>query len=103
MKTKVIFPPRTMGMLCFRRQALHFHKSPIPLGSLYCIDIFNVVQCFFFFLGRIFATWRQRKRAGESNNKGILKILKNKIRHILKKKNLEVARFRQWVPVGRQN
>ncbi len=52
--------------------------------------------------GRIFATWRQNKRADECN-KWILEILKKNIRHILTKKHLGVARFRQCVPVGRQN
>jgi hypothetical protein len=42
-----------------------------------------------------------KKKAGESN-KGNFDI-KKKNRHILTKKNLEVARFRLCVPIGHQN
>jgi len=43
---------------------------------------------------RIFATWRQKESAGESN-KGIFEILRKTIRQISTQKHLEVARTRQ--------
>jgi hypothetical protein len=55
-------------------------------------------QCFFLANFRNLAT---KKKAGESN-KGILKILKNNSPY-LDQNQLEVARFRQCVPAGRQN
>jgi hypothetical protein len=55
----------------------------------------------FFFLAnsRNLAT----KKKGWSIQQRDLKDFKKQIRHILRTKNLEVARFRQRVPVGRQN
>jgi hypothetical protein len=44
----------------------------------------------------------ERKKGLANPTKGFLR-LKKTIRHILILKNLEVARFRQCVPAGRQN
>ncbi len=54
-----------------------------------------------FILWRIFATWQQKKRAGESN-KGKFGNFNKNSPHFEEKK-LEVARFRQCVTVGSQN
>jgi hypothetical protein len=60
------------------------------------------------FFGEFFSTWRQKKKKkkGLANpTKGIfLRHFEKKNSPYLdpKKKNLEVARFRQCVPVGRQ-
>jgi hypothetical protein len=75
------------------------HNRLCPWGCSLLYANWHLYSVFFFWW--IFATWRQKKRAGESN-KGIFEILKKKS-PILTKKNLEVARFGQCVPVGRQN
>ncbi len=64
--------------------------------------IFGMVVTKVFFLAN-FRTLATKKKggAGESN-KGIFEIF-YKNSPYLNKKNLEVARFRQRIPVGRQN
>jgi hypothetical protein len=54
-----------------------------------------------FFCGEFSPPGDIKKRAGESN-KGILEKFKNNWPY-LREKKLEVARFRQCVPLGRQN
>ncbi len=56
----------------------------------------------FFLGGRILATWQPKKKKAGESNKGIFEFKKNNSPY-LDKKNLEVARFIQCVPVGRQN
>jgi hypothetical protein len=61
--------------------------------------------CVFFWDEFWDATWRQGKRAGESN-KGICEILEGKIRHILTIKKLrsrQIFFIEVCVPAGRQN
>jgi hypothetical protein len=55
-----------------------------------------------FFCGEFSPPGDKKKRAGESN-KGIFENVFFLIHHISRKKKLEVARFRQCVPLRRQN
>jgi hypothetical protein len=55
----------------------------------------------FFFWANFRNLATKNKRAGESK-KGFLRFLKKNNSPYLDPKNLEVARFRQCVPVGRQ-
>jgi hypothetical protein len=57
------------------------------------------------FFGEFFSTWRQKKKGLANPTKGIFETFEKTNSPYLepKKKNLEVARFRQCVPVGRQN
>jgi hypothetical protein len=55
-----------------------------------------------FFVCRNFATWRQREWAGESNKWIFENCFKN-FAISQEKKRFEVARFKQCVPLGRQN
>jgi len=52
----------------------------------------DISVCFW----RIFATWRQEKKGCRIQQRDFLEFLK-RIRHILRKKKLEVVRFRQCV------
>jgi hypothetical protein len=86
-------------------EVLNFLEIKQPLVPVFWIFLETQhSECLFLGGGRIFATWRpKKKRAGESN-KGILETFKNKFAISWpKKKNLEVARFWQCVPVSRQN
>jgi hypothetical protein len=55
----------------------------------------------FSFCGKFSPPGDKKKRAGESN-KGNFENLKTKLPY-LEKKKLDIARFRQCVPLGRQN
>jgi hypothetical protein len=58
---------------------------------------------FFFFVANFPHLVTEKKRRGLANpTKGFLRIF-FKIRHISRKKKLEVARFSQCVSLGRQN
>jgi hypothetical protein len=55
-----------------------------------------------FIFWRIFATWRKKKRGLANPTKGFLRFKKKNQSPYLDQKILEVARFRQCVPVSRQ-
>jgi hypothetical protein len=61
-----------------------------------------------FFLWQIFVTWRQKKGGGGGgvvgeSNKGTFENFLKPFAISPEKKRLEVTRFRQGVPLGRQN
>jgi hypothetical protein len=64
------------------------------------LDVVYVVQCFF--LGE-FSQPGDKKKGGWQIQQRDFQDLKKTIRHILAKKNLKIAIFRQCVPVGRHN
>jgi hypothetical protein len=77
------------------------HENPVPVfkpagedrpGSHLAFNIFGE-----------FPQPGHKKKRGRGIQQRDFWDLKKIIRHILSKKNLEVARFRQCVPVGRQN